>query len=403
MSYYDFFIAYATPDRQQARQLSWSLQDESCKVFLDTQGITLGVPWPTQLRDALEASRVILVLVSSHTAEAFYEQEEIARAIQLARQHPRSHTVIPILLEQLPHGVASLPYGTGILQAKDATRSGGLERVAAELVEWLASQEDVDAPNVPLSVANYQALGAALRLDRYPQWSGVLEASGRAGHMLFLLHGPRRQNVGLFVERIQRYLSSETRHPHTVYRVRFSWQGVTARCGADWLRHLRLALSEGDDAQGSLERAARQQALFIILGLRPLDQLDVEQQNGLQEFIETSLPTLLRETRPRHDVRVLLALDYEETDLPEGLPPFVRQADAWGRKAQATGQLRYLPLPPVELPKWQDVEHYLTAFHPPPSTDTVAALQAEYLRLTSGRSSTYQELADIIDRYLQDA
>src|SRR5215510_6456302 len=164
MSHYDFFIAYATPDRQQARQLSWSLQDESCKVFLDTQGITLGVPWPTQLRDALETSHVILVLVSSHTAEAFYEQEEIARAIELARQHPRSHTVIPILLEKLPHGVASLPYGTGILQAKDATRSGGLERVAAELVEWLASQEDVDAPNVPLSVANYQALGAALRL-----------------------------------------------------------------------------------------------------------------------------------------------------------------------------------------------------------------------------------------------
>src|SRR6516162_8828629 len=233
MSHYDFFIAYASPDRQQERQLSWSLQDESrrlqdesCKVFLDTQGIALGMPWPTQLRDALEASRVILVLVSSHTAEAFYEQEEISRAIQLARQHPKSHTVIPILLERLPHGVASLPYGTGLLQAKDATRSGGLERMAAELVEWLAGQESVDAPNVSLSVANYQALGAALRLDRYPQWSGVLEASGRAGHMLFLLHGPRRQNVGLFVERIQRYLSSETRHPHTVYRVRFSWQGV---------------------------------------------------------------------------------------------------------------------------------------------------------------------------------
>ena len=62
MSHYDFFIAYASPDRQQARQLSWSLQDESrrlqdesCKVFLDTQGIALGMPWPTQLRVALEA------------------------------------------------------------------------------------------------------------------------------------------------------------------------------------------------------------------------------------------------------------------------------------------------------------------------------------------------------------
>ena len=110
---YDFFIAYATPDRQQARQLSWKLQDGSCQVFLDTQGVTLGVPWPTQLSNAIEASRVILVLVSSHTAEAFYEQEEIARALQLARQHPRSHAVIPILLDGLQHGVVSLPYGTG--------------------------------------------------------------------------------------------------------------------------------------------------------------------------------------------------------------------------------------------------------------------------------------------------
>ncbi len=406
MDRFDFFIAYAGPDRRQAQQLSWALQDESCDVFLDTQGLVPGVPWPSRLREALQASRATVVLVSSHTAAAFYQQEEIIRSISLARQHPQAHTVIPVMLEQLPDGPTHMPYGTGILQALDATRAGGLKRVAVELATWLADQDRQEAPTVPLSVANYQALGAALRLDRYPQWSGVLEAISHPGHLFFLLHGPRHQNVGLFVERIQRFLSAETRQHHAVFRVRFSWEGVTARCGADWLRHLRLALAlDGQgDAKSCLERAAREQAVFLMLGLRPLDRLDAEQQSGLQEFIEVALPELLHEAQPRNDIRVLLALDYEDAaSQPNELPHLVQQADAWGRQAQATGQLRYLPLPPVKLPTWEDVAHYVVGVNPPPSTETVAALRTEYSRLTSGRPLSYQELADIIDRYLQDA
>ena len=30
---YDFFIAYATPDRLQAQDLCWFLQDHSCEVL----------------------------------------------------------------------------------------------------------------------------------------------------------------------------------------------------------------------------------------------------------------------------------------------------------------------------------------------------------------------------------
>ncbi len=47
MDRFDFFIAYAGPDRRQAQQLSWALQDESCDVFLDTQGLVPGAPWPS--------------------------------------------------------------------------------------------------------------------------------------------------------------------------------------------------------------------------------------------------------------------------------------------------------------------------------------------------------------------
>ncbi|HEY7493537.1 MAG TPA: hypothetical protein VIH59_20805, partial [Candidatus Tectomicrobia bacterium] len=33
-SRYDFFIAYATPDRRLAQNLCWFLQDDACEVFL---------------------------------------------------------------------------------------------------------------------------------------------------------------------------------------------------------------------------------------------------------------------------------------------------------------------------------------------------------------------------------
>jgi hypothetical protein len=134
---YDFFIAYATPDRPKARRLYWFLQDASCKVFLDVENLGPGALWTSALREALEASRAIVVLVSTQADDAFYQQEEIVRAIELARDKPGAHTVIPVTLEKLPQGAVSKPYGMSSLQALDATRSGGLERVAAELVAWL--------------------------------------------------------------------------------------------------------------------------------------------------------------------------------------------------------------------------------------------------------------------------
>jgi hypothetical protein len=136
MNRYDFFIAYATPDRPKAQRLYWFLQDASCKVFLDVEALSPGAVWPLALCEALEASRAIVLLVSTYADDAFYQQEEIVRAIQLARYKPGAHTVIPVILEKLPQGDLSRPFGLSILQAQDATRAGGLERVAAELVAW---------------------------------------------------------------------------------------------------------------------------------------------------------------------------------------------------------------------------------------------------------------------------
>lgn len=122
---YDYCILYPTPDRQHAQDLYWWLRDYSCKVFLDIEEIRAGMVWPHTLRKALKVSRVFLVLVSRHTDNAFYAQDEVTRAIELRRGKPWKHIVIPVLIEKLPQGTLSMPYGMSSLQAQDATRPGG--------------------------------------------------------------------------------------------------------------------------------------------------------------------------------------------------------------------------------------------------------------------------------------
>jgi TIR domain len=146
-SRYDFFIASATADRR--------LQDGSCEVVLDVEEIRPGALWQPALLKALEASRAIVVLVSTHTTDAFYQQKEIVRAMQLAREKPRAHTVIPVILEKLPQGPVRMPYGMSI-QVQDATRPGGLKRVAAELIAWLAEQPSTLLPTAQLRPAHAQ-------------------------------------------------------------------------------------------------------------------------------------------------------------------------------------------------------------------------------------------------------
>ena len=191
VSRYDFFIAYATPDRKQAQNLCWFLQDDSCKVFLDEEAVRLGALWQPTVREALEASRAIVVLVSTHADDAFYQQEEILRAIELTRDKARAHTVIPVILEQLPQGALNMPYGLNRLQARDATRSGGLQRVAADLVAWLIEKEsqlNANQPKVADEIGFRPPQSERSQIGKHPlpvpalfQWYASRSQSGTPG------------------------------------------------------------------------------------------------------------------------------------------------------------------------------------------------------------------------------
>ena len=126
---WDVFLAYASPDRDRARVLYQVLAAAGLSVCFDEAVLRPGDNWHRMLAEHLRASAVVVVLVSSHTQEAHYENEEVVMAIdQVRREGAR---LAPVLL----HDGAQLPYGTGALHAIEYFDSAATARVTEALVD----------------------------------------------------------------------------------------------------------------------------------------------------------------------------------------------------------------------------------------------------------------------------
>jgi TIR domain-containing protein len=134
---WDFFIAHAGADRKAAEELHTALEQRGLRSFVDVRNLRPGDPWQVELKRALSNSRVTVVLVSASSDDAYYQQEEVALAVELARSGTRAHRIVPVLLrdatpEHLPYGLARLN--------RLAEGEAGLARVAEELGALLHQQ-----------------------------------------------------------------------------------------------------------------------------------------------------------------------------------------------------------------------------------------------------------------------
>ena len=93
---YDAFIAYAGPDIEYAKKLDSLLSVIGYSVFMAPHKLSLGTRFPQELIRAQESSLLTLVLISSHSDASYFLQEEILRAIELAKK--QRHRVLPIYL-----------------------------------------------------------------------------------------------------------------------------------------------------------------------------------------------------------------------------------------------------------------------------------------------------------------
>jgi hypothetical protein len=132
---WDIFLSYARGDSgaTSARELHGHLLrlKPDAAVFFDAVSIPLGDEWDSELKAALESSRLVAALVSAATEDAYYQREEVAIAIRLARNNPAMQ-VVPVYLDEQSR--ESPPFGLTLPQSISVREAGGLEAVARELL-----------------------------------------------------------------------------------------------------------------------------------------------------------------------------------------------------------------------------------------------------------------------------
>ncbi len=138
---WDFFIAHAGPDTEVA-ELLFGFLDPHAEVFLDSKRLILGDDWDLELSKAQQESLISVIIVSSKIESAYYQREEIAAAIQLARENPGSHRVVPIYLDK--EAAQTVPYGLRLKHGLLLNGMGELEVAAKKLLVTLSKMKGAE-------------------------------------------------------------------------------------------------------------------------------------------------------------------------------------------------------------------------------------------------------------------
>ncbi len=136
------FIAYPSAERAAADDLYRELGERGIRTFLDHKCLDPGDIWPSKLAEAQRAARITVVLVSARSA--YFQQDEIARAITLLHEDAERHRVVPVYLD----AAADPPYGLHGIQAIFVSEVGGMAGVA-DAVASLIMADTAGAGLVP--------------------------------------------------------------------------------------------------------------------------------------------------------------------------------------------------------------------------------------------------------------
>lgn len=138
---WDFFLAHASDDKDLAEELYNSLKTEA-KVFLDTKCLLPGDDWDRELFLAQQSSLITIVFVSSQTEAAYYQREEIAAAINMAREDKENHRVVPIYLDKQSDARKDIPYGLRLKHSLFLTENYDLNDLSNSLLDLLRKHNE---------------------------------------------------------------------------------------------------------------------------------------------------------------------------------------------------------------------------------------------------------------------
>jgi TIR domain len=152
---WDIFLAHTGADKETAETL-YDLLNGHCRVFIDSRCLRLGDDWDAVLASVQRASRITVVLVSKNTEEAYYQREEVAAAIAMARKN--IHRVVPIFLYPMSPKSPNVPYGLRLKHSLSVRGKRGLEESARQLRDLLAQLDGEQLGSIGCRELNREAL-----------------------------------------------------------------------------------------------------------------------------------------------------------------------------------------------------------------------------------------------------
>lgn len=132
---WDVFLAYASPDAALALELHGALEVRGLRTFLDRRALRAGERWDFALVNAQASARGTVALLSPHFGAAWYQADEVQRAIQLKRAYERF--LIPLYRDGRPQDPEAVPYGLHALEPLDLPGCGGVQGAAARIRDLL--------------------------------------------------------------------------------------------------------------------------------------------------------------------------------------------------------------------------------------------------------------------------
>lgn len=169
---WDVFIAYPSAERGVAARIADALRT-SASVFLDFEQIQPGDNWDEALLTAVSSARVIVMVVAPSSNRAYFQRDELLRALDRGRRDSDRATVIPVYVGGVTPEDSRVPYGLrpkqGIVLGSDADLSLVQDAVVRRLsdVRQVAAEARGFSPSIRQHMARIQCEVATLTEDQY--------------------------------------------------------------------------------------------------------------------------------------------------------------------------------------------------------------------------------------------
>src|SRR5262245_19420994 len=93
---HDVFISYAQEDKATADAVCATLEKDGIRCWIAPRDVLSGTDWPVAILEAIESTRIMVLVFSEHANRSWAVKNEVERAMN------REVPIIPLRIQNVP-------------------------------------------------------------------------------------------------------------------------------------------------------------------------------------------------------------------------------------------------------------------------------------------------------------